>query len=103
MRIIKPAYWVVIHAQTHARLCQDGKLREFACFGTFPECVKIYRREGNAMNAADKYLDYEGWEIRGVHEGERMDAAGNVFDKEGNRRLHRSLNTSFPHLRKHST
>ena len=99
IRVIKPAYWVVIDAHTHARLCKDGRLREHALFGTFPECVKTFRREGNAKKAADKYLGPE-WEIRGVHIGEKMDASGNIYTKEGVRDIHRCLNTGFSHLKK---
>ena len=90
MKTIKPAYWVVIQNSTHYRLCKDGKLRQFANFGTFPECVNTYKHEGHAINAAEKHLK-DDWELRGIHVGEHMDAAGNVFNEEGNCLLHRCL------------
>ena len=93
-KVIKPVFWVVIHPHTHARLCKDGLLREHANFGTFPSCVKTFRYEGWATRAAEKYLGYE-WEIRGVHKGETMDAAGNIYNEEGTRDIHRCLNTAI--------
>lgn len=35
-------------------LCQDGKYRSYPTFGTYPECVKEYRRKGMAIRMADK-------------------------------------------------
>lgn len=35
-------------------LCRDGKYRSHPTFGTYPECVKEYRREGMAIKKADK-------------------------------------------------
>jgi len=93
-RVIKPKYWVVIHLNTYARLCKDGKLREFANFGTFPGCVRTFRHEGWARRAAEKHLGLK-WEIRCVHIGEHMDAVGNIFNEEGRRNIHRCLNTSL--------
>jgi len=95
MKTIKPAYWVVVQNSTHFRLCKDGKLREFANFGTYPECVKTFKHEGHARNAAEKHLK-DDWEIRGISVGHSMDAAGNVFDEEGHRLFNRCLSTAFP-------
>ena len=36
------------------RYCQDGFWRDFAHFGTYPECVKEYRTRGWAENKAKK-------------------------------------------------
>lgn len=37
-------------------LCQDGKYRSHFHFGTYPECVKEYRKKGMAIKRADKEL-----------------------------------------------
>lgn len=36
------------------RLCQDGRWREHADFGTYPECVKEYRVAGFARRRAKR-------------------------------------------------
>jgi len=56
------------------RLCQDGKWRWFANFGTFAECVKEYRSLGHAKRRAKRVKG----EVVVVGEGMAMDAVGNL-------------------------
>lgn len=57
------------------RLCQDNLWREWAHFGTFPECVKEYVSRGWAEKAAKKK---KGFVIE-LKKGEAMDAFGRVY------------------------
>lgn len=57
------------------RLCQDGYLREFANFGTFPECVKEYRKRGWAERKAKEI----GGQVVEIYRGQSMDASGNII------------------------
>lgn len=36
------------------RLCQDWKWRSFTHFGTYPECIKVYKHAGSAVRTAAK-------------------------------------------------
>ena len=71
---------VLIHEETGGRLCQDGRFRGFASFGTYPECVKVYRKEGFALRRKDK-LWAMGCKtsVFSVPAGKAMDATGNIF------------------------
>jgi hypothetical protein len=57
------------------RLCQDNLLRKFANFGTFPECVKVYKSYGWAEKTADKI----GGKIVILDAESYMDASGDVI------------------------
>ena len=74
----KKPLWIVLHPETGARLCKDMRWREFACFGTYPMCVKMYKREGNAQNAADRYRVNGKTNIIALHENMVMDASGRI-------------------------
>ena len=78
----KKGFWVV--TERGNRLCKDGKWREFACFGTYPECVKVFKCEGWAMKAAEKYCLHDDWELKRIREGQSMDACGRIFERETN-------------------
>lgn len=71
---------IVIVKNGH-RLCSDNRWREFANFGTYPECVKEYRSLGWAQKKAKKI----GGTVVELKEGETMDACGQIFhiDIEG--------------------
>ena len=89
---------IVVCPTTGARLCQDDKYRTHANFGTYPSCVKIYKKLKWAEKAADKYktLEQRKYEkqqeaegslvkirqIVHLHDGDSMDAAGNIFRKD---------------------
>jgi hypothetical protein len=60
---------------TYYRLCQDGKWRSFANFGTYPECVKEYKSLGFAKKRAKKVKG----QVAVIREGLEVDASGNVF------------------------
>jgi len=45
----------VMDEDTDARLCKDGQFRIFAQFGTFPECVRVYRQKGWALKQQDRF------------------------------------------------
>ena len=72
------------------RLCQDGLLREFASFGTFKECVKVYKRVSIAarkarhLNAMRGFLapHKDKFMIIEIKEGMSINAAGQVIKTE---------------------
>jgi hypothetical protein len=68
-----------------SRLCKDGCFRHFAYFGTYPECVKIYRVRGWAIRRAQKHL--KKIVIR-LPDGAIMDASGRIRWKGRNRYPH---------------
>ena len=74
---------VIVHENTGARLCKDSLFRTFACFGTFPECVKVWKSEAWARRRQDK-LDRLGIEtaVVTVPKDQTMDAAGNISRKD---------------------
>ena len=45
---------IVVSDKYGNRLCQDSKVRSFAPLGTFPSCVKLYRKLACAQKAAEK-------------------------------------------------
>ena len=50
-----PTTNIVVCPTTGARLCKDGRYRNFASFGTSRACVKVYRSMGWAQRAAERY------------------------------------------------
>ena len=70
--------WVVLHPETGARLCKDNKWRRFAMFGTYSSCVKIYKRQGNAQNKANRVRVNGKTQIKRVFDDESMDASGKI-------------------------
>jgi len=81
---------IVVHPETGARLCNDNRWRTFANFGGYPECVKTYRYARAALNAGAKYRgtpangDQTLASVVHLHEGDTMDAAGNVERRNWN-------------------
>jgi hypothetical protein len=74
------------------RLCQDKKWREFAHFGTFGSCVKVYKRRARAEQIAtsqNALLAYHKKEqdvkVAEVPSGYTVNAVGDVFDASDNR------------------
>jgi hypothetical protein len=79
----------VINRVTGARQCQDGKWREFAGFGTYPECVKVWRQKGWAVRRMQKLNWRTGDDaernvatVLSLPADKVMDAAGNILDAE---------------------
>ena len=71
------------------RLCKDKRWREFANFGTFKECVKIYRSRGAAVrlaNSQNALLEYHNKtanvKVAEVPVGFTVNAVGDVFNAE---------------------
>jgi len=95
MKEIKPKCWIVIHPHTEARLCKDNKWREFAMFGTYPTCVKIFKSRGWAEKAAERFAINHEWKMVALGKGESMDASGRIFSKDGTHMLLRSCRTAF--------
>ena len=60
------------------RLCQDNKWRSFANFGTFPECVKVYRRLCAAETKANKIKG----KVVQLSAGMEVDAVGKISTTE---------------------
>lgn len=50
------------------RLCKDKRWRDFANFGTYPECVKVYKRVGNATRVAKRF----GGQVVVIHSDESV-------------------------------
>lgn len=71
--------YVILRCNDSARLCKDGNFRNFAYFGTFPECVKFYRSEGWAKRKHNELKD-KGIPtiIKALNKGDEMDANGNI-------------------------
>lgn len=71
--------YVILRCSDGARLCQDKRFRNFAYFGTFPECVKFYRSEGWAKRAQNS-MKKQGIStiIQSLKKGDEMDATGNI-------------------------
>lgn len=68
------------------RLCQDNRLRTFANYGTYKECVKEYRSLPAARTKAKKI---KGVVVK-VPDGMYIDAAGQIIeDVEGKVTIHR--------------
>lgn len=61
------------------RLCQDGRWREHANFGTFSSCVKVYKRRGPAVRIAKSQKAL----LAEVPVGYTVNAAGQVNDASG--------------------
>jgi len=76
-----PNRWIVIHPENGDRLCQDFKWRHHAPFGTYPECVKVYRYMGNARKTARRFNVNGKNKIIGLDEDQTMDASGNIFNQ----------------------
>jgi hypothetical protein len=56
------------------RYCRDGKLRNFAMFGTYRECIKIYRTIGWAIKQA---AEIDGCVVQ-LPKSHEMDASGEI-------------------------
>ncbi len=70
---------ILVCKDQSARLCQDGCWRYFANFGTYPECVKIYKSLGHALRRAKRNGGY----VVEIPEGFAVDASGVVFGPVG--------------------
>lgn len=68
---------LVIDAQGR-RLCQDGRFRGFASFGSFAECVHTYRRLGAAKRRIRRYI---GAVVVRIPAGMEVNAAGQVLER----------------------
>jgi len=60
---------------TGALLCNDGRFRLPAMYGTFPECVKFYRKKGWAEKLFQKY---DKITLYFIYEGDEIDTKGNI-------------------------
>ena len=73
---------LIVDENLAAVLCQDGKFRRFANFGTYPECIKVYRSLGWAKRKQDLF---ERWGrevvVTKLPNGHSVDAVGWEFDK----------------------
>jgi len=79
-------HYYVINKDTGARLCQDNRWREFAGFGTFSSCAKVYRSRGWAERRVERYRHAM---VLGLASHLVIDAAGMIFDEseEGQSKL----------------
>lgn len=63
-----------------ARLCKDGKFRNFANWGTYKECVKVYNTRGWALRKQTE-LDNRGVRVAVVLLHKSMDACGRFIEE----------------------
>lgn len=72
--------YVIIDDETGARFCQDKRFREFCGFGTYPECVKVYKSRGWALRWQDIFASRgRNVTVQEVKVGQAMDASGRIF------------------------
>lgn len=74
---------IVVCPATGARLCQDGRWRKFANFGTYSSCVREFRYLKSAQKAARRNrhpLNKTTCDtfVTHLHPGDSMDASGHV-------------------------
>lgn len=65
---------MILVIKNGARLCCDNRWREFANFGTYPSCVKVYKSVGFAKRRAR----YNGGGVAVIPPGAVVDAVGGV-------------------------
>lgn len=76
---------IVVCPETGRRLCQDNKWREFANFGTYPECVKLFKYPQAALKAGARYRIKPAQPgdtlniIVYLYDGDSMDASGRIY------------------------
>lgn len=76
---------IVVCPETGRRLCQDNKWREFANFGTYPECVKLFKYPQAALKAGARYRikpAQPGDTLNSIvylYDGDSMDASGRIY------------------------
>jgi hypothetical protein len=73
---------IILKDKNGKRLCKDWMFRDFASFGTYPECIKIYKRAGSAKRAIGRFRINAGIKAYRVPEGALMDASGEVWKEE---------------------
>lgn len=71
-------HYYLINRETGARFCQDGCWREFAYFGTYRACVKVWRKRSWAERAA---LVRSKAVILELPDGQHLDASGNILQR----------------------
>ena len=81
-------FFVIVHSQTGQRLCQDGQWRTFANFGTYPSCVRVYRRKASVIRRARQTQQAA---VYGLPAGMVMDASGAVIVEASNTTLFDSI------------
>lgn len=72
---------MVLIVKDNMRLCNDGRFRQFANFGTFKECVKVYR----SVSAATKKAKEVSGSAVSIPAGHTVDACGSVYDQDNKR------------------
>lgn len=76
--------YLIINAKNY-RLCKDNKFREFACFGTYEECVKIYKQKKSAMNKIEAFNRFRQEKdkvtLLTLQDGDSIDASGRIFQE----------------------
>ena len=77
----------VIHEDTGARYCKDGKWRLFAQFGTYSSCVQIWKKEGFALRKMRQLNRFATVAyVLSLPDHHYMDASGNIYDSNDNDR-----------------
>lgn len=66
------------NSTTPAIKCRDGKFRYGAWFGTYPECVHSYRREGNAVRFMNQQRRTGKYYAVTLPDGVEVDVSGNI-------------------------
>lgn len=68
---------LIIYHEDGRRLCKDGYWRDFANFGDYPDCVKVYRNKPRARRRA---LDRKA-RLADIPDGFSVDACGRVYNE----------------------
>lgn len=69
--------YLVVKVDGAWRLCQDFRWRSFANFGTYPECVKVYKSIVAATNRARATKG----QVAAIDKNMSVDAAGNILNE----------------------
>ena len=70
--------FVIVHPQNQARLCNDGKWRNKAFFGTFDVCVKTFKSRFHANKKASEKQFRGSTKIVSISKNDRMDEKGKI-------------------------
>jgi len=71
--------WIILHPENGDRYCQDKKWRYIALGGTYPSCVKVYKKQGWAQKQANKIKVNGCTRIISLGENQTMEASGLII------------------------
>lgn len=69
---------LIIEKENTKRLCKDGYFRNFAMFGSFKDCTKIYKSLGQALYVAKKMSA----RVVNIPDHMRLEAGGTIIEEK---------------------